>query len=164
MVYFNLTEWDTANARAGGKLSASVTDGKRETAIQALLQYHELFKASTATFPGPPPSGLVFVTSLPQQPEPTCGTLDPVASRSFLIHQQSIEKILELVDAVSSDGSEEVQNARKQLVLDIQEHQLYLDRIIRHEWVRQKLDQTTSQLEHKAHLPQFVQTGNCPLM
>ncbi|KAF8836705.1 hypothetical protein BDN67DRAFT_1014466 [Paxillus ammoniavirescens] len=71
-----------------------------------LLQYCKLFESLVATFTGLLLPGLLFNPPPSDQSGDTPGALDLKASHSFLVHQQSIDKVLELVDAVLSEGSE----------------------------------------------------------
>jgi hypothetical protein len=72
-----------------------------------LGQYTELFKSQRATFPGIPPIGLAFQEEKLENPD-SPPLLDPNASRPFVLYQQSIGKILELVDAILGEGSTEI--------------------------------------------------------
>lgn len=74
-------------------------------ALQMLTQYAELLRSYRASFSGILPDGLKFQDQDLDNPD-SPPMLDFRASTLFLLHQQSIEKILELVDVVQSQGNE----------------------------------------------------------
>ncbi|KIN97375.1 hypothetical protein M404DRAFT_32352, partial [Pisolithus tinctorius Marx 270] len=98
------------------------------TALLLLQQYRNMFQSTVSSFT---PPRLRFTSNHPI----TTGALPPIdpnderGSQPFIIHQQYIEKLFELVRGVSGDEDDDVISARKRLILDIQEHQGYLERI-----------------------------------
>jgi hypothetical protein len=83
---------------------------------------------------------------------------DMGGSRPFMVHQQFTEKLLELVDTICSNGNNEVTLARKKLVLEIQEHQQYLDNLLNYEWLCCRAE-TTAREKAGVSLPITVNTG-----
>ena len=127
-----------------------------------IAQYTELFRSCRASFSGIPLNGLKFNDQCFGSPN-SSPILDPKASTSFLLHQQSIEKILELVDAVQCDGSKQIQEVRRMLVLEVQAHQGYLDRLVQEEWLHYRLKHIQIPPESEGNIPYVVQPGNTEL-
>ena len=123
-----------------------------------LTQYAALFRSHWASFSGPPPDGLTFQDQGSDDPDAPW-MLDPKGSISFILHQQTTEKILELVDAIQSHGSERIQDVRHSLVQEIQTHQAYLDQLVQREWPRWRLKHTQIPRELEGKMPRIVQPG-----
>ena len=123
-----------------------------------LAQYAALFGSHRASFSGPPPDGLTFQDQGSDDPDAP-RMLDPKGSISFILHQQTTEKILELVDAIQSHGSERIRDVRRSLVQEIQTHQAYLDQLVQREWPRWRLKHTQIPRELEGKMPRIVQPG-----
>ena len=123
-----------------------------------LAQYAALFRSYRASFSGPPPDGLTFQDRGSDDPDAPW-MLDPKGSISFILHQQSIEKILELVDAIQSHGSKCIRDIRHSLVQEVQTHQAYLDQLVQREWPRWRLKHTQIPHELEGKIPRVVQPG-----
>ena len=82
-----------------------------------------------------------------------------MGSRVFIIHQQYIEKLLEIVDGVSCNEDDDLVLVKKTLMMDIQEHQRYLDQIRGYEWQRHKVEKIDVIHGGGLSAPIVIQTG-----
>ena len=129
--------------------------------LQLLQQYRDMFQSTVSSFTPPRLRFTSDYSTAANTPPP----LDPNDTRGlqpFIIHQQYIEKLLELVGGVSSGEDDNVILARKRLILDIQEHQGYLDRIRNYELLRQKAENTSNEVPSiGSFVPMVMKTGTC---
>jgi hypothetical protein len=132
-------------------------------ALQMLAQYTKLFRSYQTSFSGVPLDGLKFHDQDLDDPD-SPPMLDSEASTSFLLHQQTIEKIMELVDAVESQGNEQIQEVRHILALEIQSHQAYLDRLVQREQLYYQLKHVQIPPELEGRILFVVQPGNARLI
>ncbi|KAI6166724.1 hypothetical protein EDD17DRAFT_1855446 [Pisolithus thermaeus] len=130
--------------------------GSMATELECLQQYRNMFQSSVLSFT---PPRLKFLPShtVGAGVQPPLDLTDTKGSRSLMVHREFMQKLLELVEAVVSNG-EEVTTTRKKLVMDIQEHQRYVDRLVDCEWRRQHAGMTGSQSSVMS-LPIIVNTG-----
>ncbi|KIK22681.1 hypothetical protein PISMIDRAFT_11400 [Pisolithus microcarpus 441] len=136
-----------------GKESNSVTS------IQLLQQYRDMFQSTVSSFT---PPHLRFMSDHPAAADitPPIDPNDQRGSRLFIIHQQYVGKLLELVSAVCSDEDDDVVLTRKQLILDIQAHQGYLERIRNYQWQRQEVEIAAKDAPRVGScVPMVVKTG-----
>lgn len=110
--------------------------------LQSIQRYRDMFQSTVLSFT---PPRLRFMSDHPtlaavDTPPPI--DLNDQGSQPFIIHQQYVRKLFELVNAVCSND-DDVITTRKQLILDIQEHQGYLERIRNYQWRRQEVEITT---------------------
>ncbi|KAI6110191.1 hypothetical protein EDD16DRAFT_1711074 [Pisolithus croceorrhizus] len=119
-------------------------------------QYRHMFQSTVLSFT---PSRLKFLPNhtTAAGAQPPLNLTDMRGSHSFMVHQQFMQKLLELVDAIDINGDDEVAVTRKKLILDIQEHRRYLDRLLDYEWLRQHAETTTSEVSGTS-LPIVVNT------
>lgn len=131
--------------------------GSMATELECLQQYRNMFQSSVLSFT---PPRLKFLPShtVGAGVQPPLDLTDTKGSRSLMVHREFMQKLLELVEAVVSNG-EEVTTTRKKLVMDIQEHQRYVDRLVDCEWRRQHAGMTGSQSSVMS-LPIIVNTDH----
>ncbi|KAI6158331.1 hypothetical protein EDD17DRAFT_1012728 [Pisolithus thermaeus] len=123
-------------------------------------QYRDMFHSSVSSFT---PPRLKFMSDHPTAAgaPPPIDPSDQGGSRPFIIHQQYVEKLLELVSVVSSDEDDSATIARQRLILDIQEHQGYLERVRDYQWHRQGVETTTKDVPSiGSSVPMIVKTDH----
>ncbi|KAI6010258.1 hypothetical protein PISMIDRAFT_25773 [Pisolithus microcarpus 441] len=130
--------------------------GSSTTELECLQQYRHMFQSTVLSFT---PSRLKFLPNhtTAAGAQPPLDLTDMRGSHSFMVHQQFMQKLLELVDAVDINGDDEAAVTRKKLILDIQEHRRYLDRLLDYEWLRQRAETTTGEVSGTS-LPIVVNT------
>ena len=122
-----------------------------------MQQYRAMFQSTVSSFS---PSRLRFLTEnlTATDTPPPLDPNDTTGSRVFIIHQQYIEKLLEIVDDISCDEDDDLVLVKKTLMMDIQEHQRYLDQIRDYEWQRHKVEKIDV-IRGGSSAPIVVQTG-----
>ncbi|KAI6095474.1 hypothetical protein EV401DRAFT_2083690 [Pisolithus croceorrhizus] len=74
-------------------------------------------------------AGLIFLPVLSGISKDTPPGVDPTASQNFVIHQQLVEKLVDLVNAMPSNGNKDIQMEKENFAAKIHEHQAYLDQM-----------------------------------
>ncbi|KAI6143667.1 hypothetical protein BKA82DRAFT_4017403 [Pisolithus tinctorius] len=118
-----------------------------------------MFQSSLSAFHWAPSSRLTFVSSSPELPGDAPPKIDWRHSHSFVQHQQVVAKLLESVNTLQDEEDQIFMAEKKALVSDIQEHQLYLGRIMKHEWSRHQAERTTDMTALSSDFPVIVKTG-----
>ena len=117
-----------------------------------------MFQSTVSSFS---PSRLRFLSGHLTDTD-TLPPLDPndtTGSWPFIIHQQYVKKLLEIIDGVFCDEDNDLVLVKKTLMVDIQEHQKYLDQIRGYEWQRCKVEKNDVTHSGGSAAPIVVQTG-----
>ncbi|KAH7918969.1 hypothetical protein BV22DRAFT_1051386 [Leucogyrophana mollusca] len=126
-------------------------------ALQAISEHKDLFRAIVSQYQHPP-GGLIFEETPVASSPTTPGPLNYKASAAFIRHQHSIDKVVNLLDQISSAGSAAVTSARKALITEIQKHQEFLDRKKEQDWLQQRATAALNASSSKA--PVLIQTDH----
>ncbi|KAI6146406.1 hypothetical protein BKA82DRAFT_20019 [Pisolithus tinctorius] len=157
-----LSEGNDHRLCMGGVLSENITRDSSEAAnsnVETLRQCWGMFQSSLSAFHWAPSSRLTFVSSSPKLPGDAPPKIDWRHSHSFVQHQQVVAKLLELVNTLQDEEDQIFMAEKKALVSDIQEHQLYLGRIMKHEWSCHQAECTTDMTALSSDFPVIVKTG-----
>lgn len=61
-------------------------------------------------------------------------------NKAFLEHVDRVAHLIQTLDGIDSFGHTQIQEDRKRLIMDIQEYQSYLDRVVGEQWEKKKIE------------------------